>query len=398
MATATVTASNGVNVRKGPGKNYSKLGALTYNTTVNVLETTNGWYKIKYSDKTGYISSQYASYSGNSKSDSSKSDSSSKSSADNASASGGGGSYTVTAASLNVRKGAGTSYGILGQINKGTTVNALGESGGWLKISYKNQTGWISKKYTKSGSSASSSSASSTESQQSTSNTTQAKTGTVTTSALNVRKGAGTGYGIIGTLLNGNTFSYTDESNGWLKINYKNGTGWISKKFTSVGGGTTNSNSSSTSSASTDSNTTASAKMKEAGQKAANKANALYAQYKDEGWTYSQAYRSSTGHYDCSSFCHRCWAAAGVNFGWGSSEGEALKCYNAGGTVSSVQNVIPGDLLFYHTNWNSGERWKGINHVAIAVSSSQRVDAGGTPVKKTGLGSPVYIGRPGYLL
>lgn len=386
MAKATVTASNGLNVRKGPGTSYSKLGALAYKTTVNVLGTTDGWYKINYSGQTGYICSQYTSYSGG------ETSSGGSSSGGGTTSSSGGSQYTVTATSLNVRKGAGTSYGILGQLSSGTTVTALGESSGWLKISFKGQTGWISKKYTKSGGSSSGSAGSSGSSGSSSS--AQAKTGKVTTAALNVRKGAGTSYGIIGTLNNGDSFSYTQESNGWLKISYKNGSGWISKKYTSVGGGS----SSGSGSSSGGSGGSASAKMKDAGQKAANKANALYSQYRSEGWTYSQAYRSSKGHYDCSSFCHRCWAAAGVNFGWGSSEGEALKCYHAGGTVSSVNNVIPGDLLFYHTNWNSGTRWKGINHVAIAVSGSQRVDAGGTPVKKTGLGSPVYIGRPGYLL
>ncbi|MBO4351609.1 MAG: SH3 domain-containing protein [Proteobacteria bacterium] len=383
MAKATVTASNGLNVRKGPGTNYSKLGSLTYKTTVDVLSTTNGWHQINYSGQKGYICSQYTSYSGDS-----SSSSGSKSSSENSSGSGSGTLYTVTASSLNVRKGAGTSYGILGQLSGGTTVTALGESSGWLKISFKDQTGWISKKYTKVGGSSSGGSNSSSSSG---SDSATAKTGVVTAAALNVRKGAGTSYGILGTLSNGDSFSYTQESNGWLKISYKDGTGWISKKHTTVGGGSTGGSSSGSGGAASD-------KMKEAGQKAANKANSLYSQYRSEGWTYSQAYRSSTGHYDCSSFCHRCWSAAGVNFGWGSSEGEALKCYNAGGTVNSVQNVIPGDLLFYHTNWNSGTRWKGINHVAIAISGSQRVDAGGTPVKKKDLGSPVYIGRPGYLL
>lgn len=386
MATATVTASNGLNVRKGPGTNYSKLGALAYKQTVNVLETTNGWHKINYSGTTGYISSQYTSYSGGGSSGSS-----------GAAATTGGGdgnTYTVTATCLNVRKGAGTNYGILGTLNNGATVTAVSESGGWLQINYQNQTGWISKKYTKAGGSSSGGSSSGGGSSSSGAET---KTGTVTCTTLNVRKGAGTGYGILGTLSNGQSFSYTSESNGWLQIAYNGGTGWISKKYTSVGGGSS-SGGGPASGGGASSGGNASSAMKDAGQKAANKAEALYSQYVSEGWTYSQAQRSSTGHYDCSSFCHRCWQAGGVNFGWTNSEGEALKCYNAGGTVSSVQNVIPGDLLFYHTNWSSGTRWKGINHVAIAVSGSQRIDAGGTPVKKCGLGSPVYIGRPGYLL
>lgn len=54
-----VTAKSGLNVRSGPGTNYSKLGALAYGTQIDVNAITNGWATIIYSGKTAYVSAAY---------------------------------------------------------------------------------------------------------------------------------------------------------------------------------------------------------------------------------------------------------------------------------------------------------------------------------------------------
>ncbi len=56
--------------------------------------------------------------------------------------------------------------------------------------------------------------------------------GKVTCSALNVRNGAGTSYERIGGLTNGKSFEVYEEKDGWLKIKYGTGFGWIAKKYT----------------------------------------------------------------------------------------------------------------------------------------------------------------------
>lgn len=55
----TVTAKSGLNVRSGPGTNYSKIGALAYGTQIEVAGISNGWATITYSGKTAYVSSKY---------------------------------------------------------------------------------------------------------------------------------------------------------------------------------------------------------------------------------------------------------------------------------------------------------------------------------------------------
>ena len=52
----------------------------------------------------------------------------------------------------------------------------------------------------------------------------------ITADALNVRKGPGTGYGIVTTVKKNEAFTIVDESNGWGKL--KSGIGWIKLSYT----------------------------------------------------------------------------------------------------------------------------------------------------------------------
>lgn len=52
----------------------------------------------------------------------------------------------------------------------------------------------------------------------------------ITASVLNVRKGAGTGYGIATTVKKNQVYTIVDEKNGWGKL--KSGAGWIKLSYT----------------------------------------------------------------------------------------------------------------------------------------------------------------------
>ena len=50
----------GLNVRKGAGTDYVKIGYLAKGTTVKVVaKLSTGWYKIKYNGSYGYVSGVY---------------------------------------------------------------------------------------------------------------------------------------------------------------------------------------------------------------------------------------------------------------------------------------------------------------------------------------------------
>lgn len=61
-ATATtykVNAKSGLNVRSGPGTNYSRYGALTYGTEVTVTGSSGAWSIFSYNGKTAYLYTEY---------------------------------------------------------------------------------------------------------------------------------------------------------------------------------------------------------------------------------------------------------------------------------------------------------------------------------------------------
>ena len=56
---ATVVPANGLNVRKGPAANQTKLGALKCGTVIRILEERDGWGRIVYQKAAGWVSLAY---------------------------------------------------------------------------------------------------------------------------------------------------------------------------------------------------------------------------------------------------------------------------------------------------------------------------------------------------
>ena len=133
----TVTA-DALNVRSGPSTSYGITTKLYKGDKVEILETSNGWHKIKASNgKIGWVSGDYIKVSSGSTSQPSTSTT----------------KATVTATSLNVRSGAGTSYSVITKLPKGTVVDVLeSASNGWKKVKTSNGTiGWVSGSYLANG-------------------------------------------------------------------------------------------------------------------------------------------------------------------------------------------------------------------------------------------------------
>lgn len=108
--TYIVTASS-LRVRSGAGTNFSQIGSLKNGATVKVESIANGWAKL---ENGGYVSAQYLAEV-----------------VDNGEAQ----TMYVTARTLNVRKGPGTSYAKVGTLSRGTAVQVVGFSGNWAKLS-----------------------------------------------------------------------------------------------------------------------------------------------------------------------------------------------------------------------------------------------------------------------
>ena len=253
--TGTIKVNDALNVRSGAGTSYSVIGSLKNGATVEIVETSGSWYKIKYGSGYGYVSKDYVTVSSSSNNSSSNSGSSNSGSSNN----------TITTPStsttgtikvndtLNVRSGAGTSYSVIGSLKNGATVEIVETSGSWYKIKYGSGYGYVSKDYVTVSSSNNNSSSNNTTTTPSTSTT----TGIIkVNNALNVRSGAGTSYSVIGSLKNGATVEIVETSGSWYKIKYGSGYGYVSKDYVTVSSSSNNSSSNSGSSNSGSSNNT----------------------------------------------------------------------------------------------------------------------------------------------
>ena len=317
----TVTA-DALNVRSGPSTSYGITTKLYKGDKVEILETSNGWHKIKASNgKIGWVSGDYIKVSSGSTSQPSTSTT----------------KATVTADSLNVRSGAGTSYSVITKLSKGTVVDVLeSASNGWKKIKTSGgTTGWVSGEYLTTGSAGNSSTNNSTSQ--------TSYKATVNTDSLNMRKGAGTSYSVITKLSNGTVVDVLESaSNGWKKIKTSNGTtGWVSGSYLANG------------------------VVEQPSTPSTNKVQAVIdLTHKQLGKPYVWG-AEGPNSFDCSGLIYYVYKnAAGITLPRTSSAQ-----YSAGVAVSR-SNLKAGDLIFSSTDGTGN-----ITHVAIYVGDGQMIHA-----------------------
>lgn len=199
IAQGTVKCTSYVNVRKGPGTNYTILARAVAGSQVEIYQTkwvgSSQWGRMT----NGWICMDYVSLSSDSQSGSGGTDTQI--------------SGTVSGSNVNIRSGAGTGYSIVGRKNSGDviTVYERKTSGGlnWGRIG-DNQ--WICLAYVRlenAGGTGTPQPGSESNSSVSGDGTTAVQdTGTVSsTTGLNVRSGPGTGYARIKTLSPGTAVS-----------------------------------------------------------------------------------------------------------------------------------------------------------------------------------------------
>jgi uncharacterized protein YraI/predicted chitinase len=115
LASGDVTA-NVLNVRTGPGTNYSTDGSIKRGTTVHVYKKEGRWLKISATEEK-WVHGNYVN------------EGTIAPPAPTIIASG-----TVSASVLNIRKGPGTNFDKLGSFSRGETVHVYKKEGRWLKI------------------------------------------------------------------------------------------------------------------------------------------------------------------------------------------------------------------------------------------------------------------------
>ena len=219
-AASTGTTTAYVNLRTGPGTDYTILETVPLGAQISILDTGNpGWYRVTApSGNSGYMCSDYILASG-----------------------GDAGASTVlftarTTAFVNLRAGPGTGYGIYLTVPLGDTVSVLDTANaGWYRVQYGSYTGYMSADYLQTQSAATP-----TPAPPDTSASADPIGTARTTAVLNIRTGPSTEYRSLGLLDNGETVTVLENcGNGWYAVRTSSNTfGYCSGDYLRVTLGT----------------------------------------------------------------------------------------------------------------------------------------------------------------
>lgn len=125
---------------------------------------------------------------------------------------------TVTASTLNVRKGPGTSYDTLGALKLNDKVEIISLESGWYKIKFNSNTGYVHSSYIKTDFKENEPAV-------------EKQLGYVTASNLNIRSGPGTNYGVTTTIYKNEEVTILEKQDNWLKVQYSSVIGWASATY-----------------------------------------------------------------------------------------------------------------------------------------------------------------------
>ncbi|PGY31596.1 cell wall-binding protein EntD [Bacillus cereus] len=111
----TIVTTDVLNVRENPNVESKLVGKVLSGNTLDVINTENGWTKIKLNGKEAFVSADFT-----------------KS------------TYYVTAGVLNVRAGANTDSEILGKLNKNDVIETTNQvQNEWLQFDYNGKVGYV---------------------------------------------------------------------------------------------------------------------------------------------------------------------------------------------------------------------------------------------------------------
>ena len=340
----TVTADV-LNVRSGAGTGHNVISKVKSGQVLQVIGQENGWFKVSVNGQTGYVSGDFVTTGGNKGTTTTVQQ--------------GTGTYTVNVSSLNVRTGPSASHTVLGSVNKGKTVQVVGEAQDWFKINFNGGTGYVSKDFVTKGGSAVSN-----ETQQPTTNnnnTTTVQTGgsyVVNTGALKVRTGPATYNPVIGGVTNGKVLNVTGAENGWYKINHNGRTGYVSADFVKfVKGGVNNvvtggnqGNQGTTNQVQKPTAPTGDTSSVASFARSFNGANYVFGGTTPAG-------------FDCSGFIHYVLNQTG-------NKGARQTVAGYWSSKTKTSNPQPGDLVYFSNTYKSG-----LSHMGVYLGNGQFISA-----------------------
>lgn len=235
-----------VNLRSGAGTNYSVVTTMTRDTKVTFIDGklySSNWYKIKElkTNKTGYVHKDYVKATESSTTTST--------------------SGYINDDYVNLRKGAGTNYGIVTTMRVNTKLTLISTklyNSSWYNVKLSDgKTGYVMKTYVTLTSTpttqATKATQPATKATQATTKATEAakaETGHINADYVNLRSGAGTNYGIVTTMRINTKFTFISTklyNSSWYNVKLNDGkTGYVIKDYVTKDSSSSGSGSSST--------------------------------------------------------------------------------------------------------------------------------------------------------
>ena len=271
---------------------------------------------------------------------------------------------------VNIRSKASLDGEIIGKLYNNAAATIMKKENNWYQIESGSVTGYISADYLVTGQEA-----------EELADTIGTRIATVTTETLKVRKEAGTDFPVVTLIPIDDKYEVLKEMNGWVQIALNdNKTGYVSADYVKV----TTEYEEAVSIEEEQERLAEEAAAQAAERTVANKAYSSVAQGKSSGSvsTGSSSTRSNLVDYalqfvgnpyvwggtsltngtDCSGFTQSVFAHFGISIP------RTSRTQATGGSRVSLDNIKPGDLVFYAKNGT-------INHVALYIGSGQVVSA-----------------------
>lgn len=206
FADTAVVSSNILNVRTGPGTDYSIITQVGSGNRLPVLEKSGDWYCVSLSTgQKGWLAGWLVNI-----------EKSQAPAALNTAQ-----VARVNGSSVNIRSGPGTGYNVITQVGSGATLPILGSSSDWYNVGISSGgSGWIAGWLV--------SVVTSPTPAPSRSDPTSGRNAVVTGSTVNVRSGPGTANSVIGQVVQGNSLPVVEQSGDWYRVTLSNGSsGWV---------------------------------------------------------------------------------------------------------------------------------------------------------------------------
>ncbi|NLT94091.1 MAG: SH3 domain-containing protein [Clostridia bacterium] len=186
-----------VNIRKGPGTQYAVSGQVKAGTELSVLKRENNWILVMLPNGSqGWIADWLV----------------------KVSRVAGAQAAVINGSNVNIRQGAGTTYPLLFQLNKGDQVTIKDQKSGWYLIESSKGTGWVASWLVSAPGVAQSS-----------------RNAVVTGSIVNVRKEPSTQAARVTQVKAGDVVQIIGEKNDWYQVKTGSGKeGWIANWLLSL--------------------------------------------------------------------------------------------------------------------------------------------------------------------